>query len=132
MFIHMSFPTRKELRKCIYALKKPILVKGINLPALQFKVHEQDATPILQMSSIMNIPTAGWVSFRNKNKRDDSNKLTYCHEEYDVSYKCIRPIQNDKTVEPLVLSFDIEVNSSNPSRMPKADNPRDKNIPNIV
>ena len=44
-----------------------------------------------------------------------------------MSWKDIFPVKKEKNViDPLVLSFDIEVNSSNPSQMPKAHKPEDK------
>ena len=89
-------------------------------------MHESDADPILQLTCCRNIPTAGWIKFHGK-LVTDFQKLTLCDYEYKVKWKHLFPDEKCNLVpRPLIMGFDIEVNSTNPTRMPKAEVPGDK------
>ena len=53
-------------------------------------------------------------------------QLTSCKYEYLVKWKNVYPSDTQITVTPLIMGFDIEVNSSNPSAFPTVYNPLDK------
>ncbi len=94
-----------------FELRKPagILVNGIG--NIKLKIHEDAATPILQFISTKDLPTAGWIAFTGKTS--DDGKETLCKNEYKVSSKNIMRYKGDKDIaRPVVLSFDIEVNST--------------------
>ena len=126
-FCLMIFPSKQELRKCMYILQKTRTLNDHILKKYKFKVHQQDASSILQFSCFRKIPMAGWISLKKSKEVNKSDKITLCDHEYETNYGNIYPSKGDNCmVFPLVLSFDIEVNSSNPSEMPKASNPKDK------
>ena len=123
-FLFLSFVTKADIRKFSYKIKRQILVGGLG--NISLKIHEIDASPILQLVCLRNIQTSGWFKFRGK-KLVDEDKETYCSKEYLVRWKNLS--KYDKELEmarPLILSMDIEVNSTNPNSMPKANKPGDK------
>lgn len=122
-YLMCSFSTKDDIKKLSYKINRPLRV--LSLGYIKVKMHEQDASPILQFTSLRNIPTAGWVEFNGKPVAQHE-KVTICDEEYRVQWKNTRPINSNAVVKPLILNFDIEVNSTNPSAMPKASNPGDK------
>ena len=99
-------------------------VHVVGLGALRFKVHESDADPILQLTCCRQIPTAGWIKYHGKEVTED--KLTLCDYEYKVKWKHLFPHESDIVPRPKIMGWDIEVNSTNPSAMPKAEKPGDK------
>ena len=121
-FLKVSIPNKKILRFLVYTFKKPVAIAGLG--RLKYNIHEQDASLILQFISKYDIPTTGWVTYLYKN--DCTDKNTYCDKECIVKSHNINRLHRDYTVNPLVLSFDIEVYSSNPSKMPTVTNPTDK------
>ena len=123
-YLFLSFATAADIKNMSYKIRKPINIVGIGM--IKIKMHEQDASPILQFISYRNIPTAGWIDFVGK-KVEDENKITMCHNEYIVKWKNVKPNTTLSIVaKPLILSFDIEAYSTNPSAMPKANKPGDK------
>lgn len=122
-YLMCSFATKDDVKKLSYKIRRPLRVLGVGI--VKIKMHEQDASPILQFTSLRNIPTAGWVEFVGKPVPKNS-KITVCDQEYKVQWKNTKPVESSKVVKPLILNFDIEVNSTNPSAMPKAENPGDK------
>lgn len=123
-YLICTFSSKKDITKLYYGLTKSINIPSIGL--IKLKIHESDADPILQFTTAAKINTVGWVNFRG-NKCSELNKLTLCDEEYIVQWKNI--INDEKTqtiVYPKILGYDIEVYSSNPNRMPQAENPEDK------
>jgi DNA polymerase elongation subunit (family B) len=118
------FSSKFDIKSFEYRMKSPLEIYGVG--KYLFKVHETHADPILQMVCCRKISTAGWISFKGVLVRPE-NKLTNCPEEYIVAWKNLFPEKDiDIICYPKILSFDIEVNSSNPAIMPDAKKPEDK------
>jgi len=124
-FLLCSFATQQDRKNFSYKFGRPIRLIGIG--DIKVKVHEQDASPSLQFTCLRNISTAGWINFKGREITNEDDRVTSCDKEYIVKWKNCSPNHTIEHVpNPLILSFDIEVNSSNPSAMPKADKPNDK------
>ena len=117
------FSSVKDIKLLSYKLKRSFYIVGFG--NVKIKIHEQDASPILQLCCTQDIQTAGWMEFIGK-KIDDKNKVTLCTHEFKVKYKHLSKVINNKAPSPKIMGFDIEVNSSNPSAMPKSTKPGDK------
>lgn len=97
----------------------------VGVGAVKCKVHEQNANPILQLTCAAKISMAGWFEFSGKEVSLD-NKITHADKEFQVSWRKLKPVDDDSLPQPKVMSMDIEVNSTNPSRMPDSKVPGDK------
>jgi DNA polymerase elongation subunit (family B) len=122
-YLFLSFSNQSDIRNMSYKIRKPINILGVGNIVL--KMHEQDASPILQFTSYREISTAGWINFSGKRIENDE-KRTRCDKEYKVKWKNVSPNNMSTVGAPLIMGFDIEVNSTNPSAMPKAEKPGDK------
>lgn len=123
-YILYKFTTNDKFRSFSYRFQKPILVPGIG--NVQLKVHETNATPILQLACVQNIPMSGWIEYRKARELVGTEKETSATYEFIVSFKHLRRSNSQlQTPSPTVLSFDLEVFSSNPNRMPNASNTHD-------
>src|SRR5690606_10832217 len=104
-------------------------LKSINIPGVisnfKCRIHEQDATPVLQLTCIQNVLPVGWIDITGQ-KVDKYDQESICDYEYIVNWKKIKPSQCMDIVHPLIMSFDIECNSSNPNVMPDCNKPKDK------
>jgi DNA polymerase elongation subunit (family B) len=124
-YLFCSFSSKNDINMLCSRLRKDIgTIVGIGTH-IKLKVHEQDASPILQLICARNIHSVGWISFKGTAVHEDE-KLTICDEEYLVKWKEIMKYETDVIGNPLIMGFDIEVNSSNPSAMPNADKVGDK------
>ena len=124
-YFFLSFSNKNDIKLLSYKLRRPIVLNGLGL-IRGLKIHEQDADPVLQFTSIRNIPTAGWLVFRGIEIIGD-NKITSCDYEYNVKWKDVsNDLSNNKVAYPKVMTFDCEVNSTVVSAMPKAEKPGDK------
>jgi DNA polymerase elongation subunit (family B) len=109
----------------ITAIKK-IMENGISIPGLgitKLNVHEDQASPILQLVSKQDIPMAGWIKFKG-DLICKEDQITSCDEEYSVDWKKIHKCSDLICLNPKYLAFDIEVNSTFMNQMPM-DNPGD-------
>lgn len=134
-FLMCSSPSFKELKFTLPTkLKTPQRIMGLG--NLKFHVHGQDACPRLQLTSKYNLPTAGWIKFKGIEVVCEEDKFTSCDREFLVDLRLcktqgIKPkdliSRSLKTTipKPLVLSFDLEVNSEDTITMPKASRPGD-------
>jgi DNA polymerase elongation subunit (family B) len=122
-YLFLSFASTSHIRMLSYAIRNPINIIGLGF--IKLKMHEQDASPILQFTSYRNISTAGWVDFSGKLVPKEE-QITLCDKEYIVKWKNVQPNNSSTVSNPLIMGFDIEVNSSNPSAMPKATETDDK------
>ena len=121
-FLFIRFLSCNAINKFSYKIKNPIYFNGTKT---QFKIHESNATPVLQLTSHLGISPTGWINIKGQPIEKD-NKITYCPKEYTVSRKNIKSHVSDNIAKPLIMSFDIEVNSSNPNAMPNASIPEDE------
>jgi len=125
-FIKCYFKTSTNIRNFIYKIKNPLFVGGVG--KIQLRVHESDANPILQFMCMMNIKPASWFNFKGKKNIKEDDKESLCEHEYVVSYRNFLPLEdnNQPPARPYIMSFDIEVNSSNPNVFPQSSQPGDK------
>lgn len=122
-YLFCSFSNRRDIKTLGYRLRRSMHVVGLGV--INLKIHESDADEILQLTCCRKIPTAGWIEFHGKRQSED-DKVTLCDLEFKVKWKHLSPLDSDKVPRPKILSFDIEVNSTNPATMPKSERPGDK------
>ena len=131
-FLLCSFASFKDAKfNLVNKLKSKQYINGLG--ALKFSVHGQDACPRLQLTSKYDLPTVGWIKFKGVEILDEHEKFTFGTREYMVSLNSgqFKPSElisrSDKTTvpKPLILSFDLEVNSEDQMTMPKATRPGD-------
>lgn len=122
-YLKCFFKSRTHIKNLSYKLRYPLQVS--ELGKITLKMHEQDADPILQFVCQRDIPTSGWVKFTGyKIKEDD--KISRCVNEFNVKTANITSVEKDILAQPLILAFDIEVNSSNPNVFTDVRKPDDK------
>lgn len=122
-YLFCNFNTQDKIKRLSYVVKKPIEIPGIG--SIRLKIHENMANPVLQLCCLREIPSAGWVQFKGKKIQED-DKESLCDHEYVVHWKNLFKSEEKGIVKPLILSFDIECNSTNPSKMPNPEIPGDK------
>jgi DNA polymerase elongation subunit (family B) len=122
-YLFVSFSHPSDIRTLSYKIRTPINIIGIGY--IKLRMHEQDASPILQFISYKSISTAGWIDFSGKRIEKD-DQITRCDHEFKVRWKNVTPNKKSTVASPLIMGFDIEVNSTNPSAMPRSDKPGDK------
>ena len=120
-YLYVSFNSSKVMRRLEWMLKKSVFLYGVG--PITCKVHEHNASPILQLTCNRGINTAGWVKFKGTpvNKQE-----SYCDYEYTVLTRNLENIEIDKVPKPLIMGFDLEVNSHKIGVFPKAENLEDK------
>ena len=117
-FLKCFFGCQSDIRPFMYKVTKPIFVGDMG--SIKIKVHESDANPILQFMCMKNIKPASWFTFQGgKNITKDDDKLSDCTHEYEVNFNRITPVDKNTVGAPLIMGFDIEVNSSNPNIAPR-------------
>lgn len=122
-FLFLSFSSLNDIRVLTSKLFKPINIPSVGI--VKLKVHENNAPVFLQLTCARDIPSSGWIQFLGKEVSEE-DKLTNCHHEYLVKWKSLLPMKDcNAVVNPLVMSYDIEVYSSNPNKMPNSQHPRD-------
>jgi DNA polymerase elongation subunit (family B) len=117
-FLHVPFTTIEARRKAYYALNNRSV--RVLSSAYGIRCHENDASPLLQLLVSRGLPSCGWVSFQPGRVRE---KITSLEHEYSVDFNRLESADAERITRPVptVLSFDIEVYSSNPQRMPRSD-----------
>ena len=124
-YLFLSFSNKNDYKPLMYTIqKKNLIIAGLG--AVKLKMHEQDADPILQLTTCRCIPICGWIEFVGTKIDSEEEKLTLCDLEYKVKWKNLMKHENPKVGLPKIMGFDIEVNSSNPNMMPRVEKPEDK------
>lgn len=121
-FIHCRCASKKNINIITHIVNK----RGIFIPGYGncfLKVHEIEASPILQLVSIKDVCTAGWMKFKGQQVPQDEMTST-CDLEYNVHWKKICNTNKNDKISPKIFAFDIEVNSDFVTQMP-SDRPGD-------
>ena len=136
---HLFLKCYFKSKSAIYYLKKLLKQKPICIPSLyeneiEIKLYESNVNPILQFTTMFQLPTIGWVNvFCSENKIQE----TVCDKEWclylptkwpleSTSYQKIYTIQRDCIPKFNILSFDIEVYSHDITKLPSPEHPQDK------
>jgi len=63
-YLFLSFSHHSDIRNMSYKIRRNnYLINVIGVGIIKLKIHEQDASPILQFTSYRDISTAGWCDF---------------------------------------------------------------------
>lgn len=117
-FLKCFFSSHSDVRPFLYKLAKPVYIDGVG--PVKLKSHEQDANPLLQLMCMKNIKPAGWFTFtRGKKVVKEDDRLSSCTHEFEVDFNRLEPVEKNTVSAPLIMGFDIEVNSSNPNIAPR-------------
>lgn len=126
-FLFMAFKSEyaiKEISKkvrwdhYIPGLSGQLDIHGHRIEKIKAIIHEDNINPILQMLCLRKITWTDWITFTGNPVK---NKETLCDYEFSIFWKKLYPLENCMTIpNPLVMSFDIEVNSSIKGSMPNA------------
>ena len=128
--LKLRFCNLQSRKKSFYRLQKwQTRIMGKKLTTV---VHEQEASPLLQLWCECGLSSCGWIylqRFRYIQKIlrcQRCERTAECRHELSCSYKSIQEDTHREIVpQPRVMAFDLEVYSSNPSRMPQSENPLD-------
>ena len=115
-FLKLSFWNHRGFRSVNYRLKEPITVGGVSRV---FPVYESNIDPVLRLTHLQDILTAGWVKIEKYSISES--------EEFKCSWKSIfnYPEAGHSISDIRVMYFDIEACSEDGS-FPNAMKPRDR------
>ena len=124
-FLMLSFKSMSALRAFSYSMKKDIDISGLG--RIKFNLHENESgiSPVLKLQAVNKLPPAGMIHVKGCRIPNMDKESTF---EYEIccNYKNITPLDSTDIIEPKILSFDIEANSTITSAMPDASRPNDK------
>jgi len=130
----MSFRTEEALRHAGNICKKPITVDG--LPVMMLTPRETDVGSVKKLLAMRKCPYVGWMSAEAEelpigDERRISSDNGFKHE-YLISWRTLEPVPEQDcslwSTSPLIMSWDIEVNSYNPKVFPNPLNVMDETI----
>lgn len=126
-FLQLTFRSCEAVSRFAYMCKKPIRVPKMGEVQLKCHVSEPGITPVLKLLASRKLPSSNWMKGQGKLVPGIDKETTRTHE-YIVSFTHLKKHPDADTlpiVHPKVLSFDIEVNSTDGS-FPKKERPDDK------
>lgn len=124
-FIRLTMRSRVGINYARSCIRRAVHVTGVG--GIKLKMHETSALPTLKFMTERDIPSCGWIEFKGMKIKSGAKESSF-KNEYQCSYKTFKRSKTigDMCPQPLILSFDIEANSSNPNAMPDATKPADK------
>lgn len=122
-YLFCRFWSVNDIKMLRYKVNRPMYIPQIGRVSL--KIHEDNADPILQLTCCRNLYTAGNMEFVGMELTGE-DKMTLASREFVVKWKNTKCVDVNTVGNPLILAFDIEANSVNPSKMPDPKKPGDK------
>lgn len=124
-FLHVSFDRKNAIYNFEKNMRYNYFVDCIQ-KKISVKIHENNASPILQYVCQQDLPTANWIEFKGKLVPKDA-QTSSCDYEYTCLNTNLKRVKDYNIVpDACVMAFDIEANSTNPDKMPNAKLSGDK------
>ncbi len=124
IYIHISFGSEAERAAMKSSLSRPLKVLGIGMISL--KCYEYNASAVLQLICRCKISSSDWFQYRRAPIVE--RKISKCEREYIVSWSDISPWKGNYSLSmprPLIMGYDIETYSHDPSRFCDAEHDDD-------
>ena len=129
-FVALIFKTNKAIFMVRKELDKGLVVRTADgvYHNIITRVHESNANPVLQLTCNQKISPTEWIKVKGVLVDSAEDKESYCNLEYRAHWTNVRRVTDvERPIpRPLVMSFDIEVNSKNVNAMPNFKIPEDK------
>lgn len=110
-FVRLKMPTPDAVRHLKNIINKPFHYPGMG--AIQLRLHEHNADPVLQFICQHDLPSCGWIQLpRDAVEIGKSMKITHTQKEYEVMAGQLVRIERESIPPIQILVFDIEVYSS--------------------
>ena len=124
-FIHFKILNENKYRFLINTIKKnSVDVNGLGV--LSLKVHETENVDLyLRFISTNNLQVTGMMKAKGE-LVDMSLRESTADIEMICNYKDVQRVENEDILQPIVLCFDIEANSTVTTAMPDSSRPNDK------
>lgn len=122
-FLFVAFSTQGDRTSASRILMKQDVLTVFG-KRIRIRCHEHEASGLLQFLCFKNIESTGWVDATNGTLVQDNR--TWCDQVVRCSYKDIEQFESDIVPEFNIYSFDLEVYSSDHSKMPNAQLKKDE------
>lgn len=106
-FIQLIFKNHQSMKNAIKLLSRPIDLA--NLRKIKFQLYENNIEPYLRFIHKQNLEVSGWIEINNFAK-SYKNDIKY-GDNYDVSWRNVKPYANNNIAPFKIASFDIECTS---------------------
>ena len=98
-----------------YNLKRELSTTGIyyekEKKEINIQSYEANIPTLLRFLHTNKLNPSGWIQVSKKNLLKNEEKISHCTEEYNCSYKAIKPLNIEDPVPYKIMSFDIEADS---------------------
>lgn len=121
--LKLFFTSETSIKAVQKIVRNPISVFGIG-NKVKLTMHEQKAGAVLQLLATKKLDPSGWIQI---NIPQNEDRFSTSKHEFTCSYKELIHIESTKVTDPLIMSYDIECVSEDPSGMtfPDANRKRD-------
>jgi DNA polymerase elongation subunit (family B) len=124
-FLFFAFRSTAALQTFTYSMKKDIEIPGLGVMKFSLHENERGVSPVLKLQASKKLPSAGMIRVEGISI-PEYERESNCDYEISCSYENLFALESSDILEPRVISFDIEANSTITSAMPDASRPNDK------
>lgn len=124
-FLYVSFDKKNSIYGFEKDMRYSYFVECIQRK-VKVKIHENNASPVLQYVCQQDLPTANWIEFKGKRIPKDA-QYSSCDYEYRCNASNLNRLKDYNVVpNACIMAYDIEANSTNPDKMPNSKLSGDK------
>ena len=111
-FIRFNFSSKRAMNEYARVFQKKIKNISLSRKPKKYDLYESNIDAFLRFCHIKDLKTSGWILLP-KNKYNLINyPRTYCQNECSIKWSNVKPSTKSHIAPLLVLSFDIECDSS--------------------
>ena len=111
-FIKFTFDDTQSMRAYIKVFEKKLNIKSLHNKPKKYELYESNIETFLRFCHIKDLKTSGWVTLPQSKYKIVKYQETYCQRELTIKWKDIEPCKISNIAPLVILSFDIECDSS--------------------
>ena len=111
-FIRFNFASKRAMNEYARVFQKKIKSISLSKKPKKYELYESNIDAFLRFCHIKDLKTSGWIKLPQKKYSLISVPKTYCQNECSIKWSHIKPSEKTHIAPLLVLSFDIECDSS--------------------
>lgn len=111
-FIKFTFNDTQSMSNYVRVFEKKLNIKVLHNKPKKYELYESNIEAFLRFCHIKDLKTSGWITLPKSKYNIVRYQETYSQREFTIKWKDIEPCKLSHIAPLIVLSFDIECDSS--------------------
>ena len=111
-FIRLCFTTDEARNQCVRTFYNDITINSISYYPLKFELYESNVQSMLRFAHVKNILMSGWIQLKKDTYTFEDDDISSANIVITANWRDVLPYDCNEIAPFIVMSYDLECNSS--------------------